>query len=181
METLAELAFENAPIGLIFAEERVIRRCNSRFCRMFKYRIGELEEQSVSKLYPSAEEFQRIGKIGLEEMRGLGRYADERIMQRKDGELFWCRVRGQSLNVDMPFSRSVWSFADISDDRPVIEMTVRERQVVKMIAEGLTSKEIGRHLEISPRTVEVYRARLLEKFGVRNGMELVARLVGIPV
>ena len=181
MDDPQALAFENAPIGLIYAEDRVIRHCNARFCEMFGYARPELEGHSLSKLYPSSDEFQRIGEIGAEKMRGLGRYADERIMRRKDGTLFWCRVRGQSLDPDAPFARSVWSFADISDARPVTEMTQRERQVAKMLAEGLTSKEIARGLGISPRTVEVYRARLMEKFSARNGLELVAHLAGLPL
>ncbi|WP_367639585.1 LuxR C-terminal-related transcriptional regulator [Marivivens sp. JLT3646] len=159
----------------------MIRHCNARFCEMFGFGKLELQGHSLSKLYPSSEEFQRIGQIGVDKMRGLGRYADERIMRRKDGSLFWCRVRGQSLEPDQPFARSVWSFADISEMRPVTELTPRERQVAKMLAEGLTSKEIARGLDISPRTVEVHRARLMQKFGARNGLELVAHLVGLPL
>ena len=181
METLDALAFEHAPVGLIYTEDRVIRRCNARFAEMFGYARADLEGQSLSKLYPSSEEFQSIGRIGRDKMRGLGRYADERIMRRKDGALFWCRVRGVALDPVAPFARSVWSFADISETRPVAEMTGRERQVAKMLAEGLTSKEIARGLGISPRTVEVHRARLIEKFGARNGLELVAHLAGLPL
>lgn len=181
MDDLHKLAFDHAPIGLIYAENRVIRRCNPRFCEMFGYCRAELEGHSLSKLYPSNEEFRRIGEIGIGKMRQIGRYADERIMRRKDGTLFWCRVRGQSLDPAHPFARSVWSFADISENRPVAELSTRERQVVKMLAEGLTSKEIARGLGISPRTVEVYRAKLIEKFGARNGLELVARLAGLPI
>ena len=114
-------------------------------------------------------------------MVGDGRYRDERIMRRRSGELFWCRVRGQSLDPELPFARAVWSFADISEARPVTELTRRERQVATMMAEGLTSKEIARALDISPRTVEVHRARLLEKFGARNSLELVAQIAGVPL
>lgn len=180
-EDLGALAFEHAPVGLIYAEDRVIRRCNARFAEMFGYLAAELEGQSLSRLYPSSQEFQSIGQIGLEKMQGLGRYADERIMRRKDGGLFWCRVRGQSLDPEAPFDRSVWSFADISEHRPVTEMTGRERQVAKLLAEGLTSKESARALGISHRTVEVYRARLMEKFGARNAAELIAHLAGLPI
>tara|TARA_R110002094_G_scaffold205787_2_gene176527 strand:+ start:384 stop:929 length:546 start_codon:yes stop_codon:yes gene_type:complete len=181
MEPYVDLVFRNAPIGLICLEDRVIRCCNPRFSTMFGYRSDELESQSVERLYPTSEEYERIGEIGQRQMLGQGHYADERIMRRKDGTLFWCRVRGQSLNPDAPFSQSVWSFADLSEDRPVTEMTMRERQVAKMMAEGLTSKEIARLLGISPRTVEVYRTRLLTKFEARNSIELVRRLTGIPM
>lgn len=181
MRTAEEIAFQHAPVGLIYAEDRVIRACNPHFCEVFGYDARALVGHSIEKLYPTAEEYRRIGALGHERMMGIGRYSDERIMRRRDGSLFWCRVRGQSLDPSAPFSRSVWSFADLSDSRPVTELTMRERQVAKMMAEGQTSKEIARNLGISPRTVDVYRMRLLDKFDARNGMELVARLSGIPL
>ena len=180
-DDLVALAFDHAPVGLIYAENRVIGRCNQRFAEMFGCRISELEGHSLSVLYPSMEEYKRIGDLGLRKMQGTGQYQDERVMRRRDGTHFWCRVRGQSLDPKIPFARSIWSFADISEHRPVEGMTGRERQVAKMMAEGLTSKEIACGLGISPRTVEVHRARLLEKFGARNSLELIARLTGVPI
>ncbi len=180
-EHLETLVFEHAPIGLIYAENRVIVRSNQKFAQMFGYANKALNGHTLSKLYPSLEEYQNIGDAGLREMKKTGTYQDERIMRRRDGSHFWCRVLGQSLDSNAPFARAIWSFADISDHRPIIDLTKRERQVAKMMAEGLTSKEIARDLNISHRTVEVHRARLLEKFGARNSLELVARLTGLPV
>ena len=180
-DDLETLVFDHSPVGLIYAENRVIRRSNPRFAQMFGYRNGELDGHSLSKLYPSLEEYKRIGDLGLRKMRGSGEYQDERIMSRRDGSHFWCRVRGQSMVPQSPFARSVWSFADISEHRPMADMTTRERQVAKMMAEGLTSKEIAQDLDISPRTVEVHRARLLDKFQARNSLELIARLTGLPI
>lgn len=176
----ALLAFEFAPVGLVLSHQRRVIRCNPHMCRMFGYTQGELEGQSLSRLYPSADEFDRIGAIGLERMRRENHYVDERIMKRRSGEHFWCRVRGQSLTPDNPFERSVWSFADISALRPIVALTLRERQVAMHIAEGRTSKEIARLLEISHRTVEAHRSRLQEKLGARNTAETVARITGLP-
>ncbi|MCT4654976.1 MAG: PAS and helix-turn-helix domain-containing protein [Cohaesibacter sp.] len=181
MDELASLAFENAPIGLIVTHERVIRISNLRFAEMFGYRTADLEGRSLSQLYPSCEEFLRIGELGREKMLGTGRYSDERIMRKRDGTLFWCRVRGQSLTPDEPFHQAIWSFADLSATRPVTNMTQRERQVATLMTEGKTSKEIARDLGISPRTVDVHRARLMDKFNARNSLELIAHLSGIPL
>lgn len=177
----AGIGFEHAPVGLAVARHRVIVRCNARFMEIFGYPRGELEGESLSKLYPTTEEFQRIGAIGLEIMRRSGRYDDERIMKRRDDTLFWCRVRGESLTPEDPFACSVWSFADISDKWIVTSLSQRERQVAMLLTGVKTSKEIARDLNISPRTVEAHRARLMKRLDARNTAELVACLSGPPL
>ncbi len=52
-------------------------------------------------------------------------------------------------------------------------LTPREREVLAQIAAGASNKEAGRHLGISPRTIEVHRARIMEKLGARNAADLV--------
>ena len=47
-------------------------------------------------------------------------------------------------------------------------LSARENQVLKLVAGGRTSKQIARHLVISPRTVEKHRARLMRKLGVSS-------------
>jgi two-component system response regulator FixJ len=53
------------------------------------------------------------------------------------------------------------------------ELTRRELQVAELIADGASSKEAGRRLGISPRTVELHRAHIMEKLGARNAADLV--------
>ncbi|MEM6665677.1 MAG: response regulator [Pseudomonadota bacterium] len=52
-------------------------------------------------------------------------------------------------------------------------LTPREAEVLNQIASGASNKEAGRTLGISPRTVEVHRARIMEKLGARNAADLV--------
>ncbi|NVK34048.1 MAG: response regulator transcription factor [Rhodobacteraceae bacterium] len=52
-------------------------------------------------------------------------------------------------------------------------LTNREREVLKEITSGASNKEVAETLGISSRTVEVHRARIMEKLGARNAADLV--------
>ncbi|MCB5911103.1 response regulator [Streptomyces pinistramenti] len=58
------------------------------------------------------------------------------------------------------------------DDVPDKVLTVREEEILKLIAEGHSSKEIARTLVISVKTVERHRANMLHKLGMRDRLEL---------
>jgi DNA-binding NarL/FixJ family response regulator len=60
------------------------------------------------------------------------------------------------------------------EDLPIWEepLTPREQQVVKLVAEGYTNKQIAETLVISEKTVERHRANILEKLGMRDRVEL---------
>lgn len=173
---MLEQAFDFAPIGLVVTENRVLMECNTRFCQIFGYDRDEMLGQLFAFLYPTEEEFRNITYRGDERLRAGALYWDERVMRRKSGELFWVRVRGHSFTPEAPLSQAVWSFADLSANRPYLALTRREREVYSLLAEGLTSKEIARRLDLSHRTVEVHRARLLRKVGVNNTAALFSSL-----
>ncbi len=59
-------------------------------------------------------------------------------------------------------------------------LTRRELEVLKEITDGASNKEAGRTLGISPRTVEVHRARIMEKLSARNAADLVLIVLGHP-
>lgn len=61
--------------------------------------------------------------------------------------------------------------------RRLEDLTVREREILGMAAEGLLNKEIAYQLNISPRTVEVHRANIRKKLGVDRWAELLRMTV----
>lgn len=73
-----------------------------------------------------------------------------------------------SLNDVQPTSVEVKQIADRIEN-----LSPRERDVLERLIDGLTNKEIARALDISPRTVEVYRAGVMDKMGARNLSALV--------
>jgi DNA-binding NarL/FixJ family response regulator len=56
---------------------------------------------------------------------------------------------------------------------PYDMLSAREREVLHLVARGETSTEVAEKLCISPRTVEVHRAHVLQKLGLKNRTELI--------
>ena len=178
METDYRLAFELAPVGLCLSRNRVIVDCNAHLCEMFGWSRETLVGQSFLMLYPTPEEYERLGKRMVPILNASGHYADDRIMKRSSGEVFWCHVTGRALNREEPHEAGIWAFEDLSAQRPVkAELTAREREVAARLLDGLTSKEIGKTLAISHRTVEIYRARLMRKYRASTTADLVHKLI----
>jgi PAS domain S-box-containing protein len=176
------VAFEQAPVGLVLSRHRLMIDCNRELLAMFGAERERIVGRSFELLYPTADEFQRVGRRIAASLDGQGRYADERVMKRvggpRAGELFWCHVSGRALDPRQPHAAGIWAFEDLSSRRVLkVEFTAREREVAAQLIEGATSKQIGRHLAISPRTVDIYRARLMRKLGAATTAELVNKLL----
>ena len=176
------LAFDLAPLGLALSRDRIMIDCNQALCEMFGADRDQLVGQSFQVLYHSADEFERMGERIVPLLKRGMTYADDRIMKRWGGRLagetFWCHVTGRALDPGQPHSAGIWSFEDLSSRRPVsADLTPREREVAALLMDGLTSKEIGKALAISHRTVEIHRARLMRKYQAHSTPDLVHRLL----
>jgi len=64
------------------------------------------------------------------------------------------------------------SLLDVNNKEGKKELTLKEIEIVKLIAKGLTSKEIGEKIFISPRTVETHRHNILKKLDIPNAAQL---------
>ena len=175
-------AFDLAPIGLVLSRQRQIVDCNRQVLTMFGATLDQLVGQSFQVLYPTHDEFERTGQRIVASLDAHGWYADDRVMKRVGGpagcELFWCHVSGRALDPADPHAAGIWAFEDLSSRRPLkLSFTAREREIAALLIEGLTSKLIGKRLEISPRTVDVYRARLMKKHRAATTPELVQKLL----
>ncbi len=175
-----ETIFLQAPVGMCISQHRIIHACNQSLAKMFGYACEALVGQSFLVLYPTLDEFERTGARIVPIMNAKGHYSDERIMKRADQELFWCHVSGRALVHNDPHAAGIWTFEDLSEKRPVTaELTPREREIAALLVEGKTSKLIARQIGLSPRTVEMHRAKLMRKFTAATSSELVHRLLGV--
>lgn len=176
------IAFDLAPIGLAISRNRLMLDCNQQLLEMFGTTREQLVGRSFEVLYPTHDEFERTGARIVASLNRSGWYADERVMKRvgglRRGELFWCHVSGRALNPKQPHAAGIWSFEDLSAKRQLkADLTPREREIAALLIEGLTSKQIGKRLVISPRTVDVYRGRLMKKYDAATTPLLVQKLL----
>lgn len=175
---LENIGFQEAPVALMMLTDRRVLRVNAEFEQLLGWARADLEGRSVRLLYPSGREFEDTGSRWLRRMVESPRHEDERFMRRKDGSVIWTRVRGRSLTPERPFHMTLWSLVAIRDPAPLPEtLTARERGVAGHIVQGRSSREIAGILGISSRTVDVHRAAILRKFGLRKTAELVAHLL----
>jgi FixJ family two-component response regulator len=78
-------------------------------------------------------------------------------------------------SLDKAFSRLRLKEESLQADNLHESLTPREKEVFRVVAQGLTHREIGEFLGISPRTVEVHKARIMEKLGIKSMAELIKR------
>lgn len=69
--------------------------------------------------------------------------------------------------------RSLGELVRGESESPLADLTAREREVLKCIAEGLSTRDIAARFDISARTVETHRANLMRKLAVRSVAQLV--------
>lgn len=173
--------FRHLPVAAIVAKERIMIECNEKALQLFRATRADVIGQSFAKLYPRQKDFATIGRRLAPLLAKHAGFSDERIMRRVDGSHFWVTVCGFGYNPKRPFELAIWTFTDFSENakRPdaTSTLTDRERDVAALLVHGLTSKEIGKELNISPRTVDIHRAGLLRKYQVRTTHDLIARLV----
>ncbi len=85
---------------------------------------------------------------------------------------YFLRVVREAVNDSMPPPppEAVQGAVEV---RGFSQLTPRELEVLTLITNGQSNKEAGRQLGISPRTIEVHRARVMEKLGARNTADLM--------
>ena len=123
-------------------------------------------------------------------MRALGRttgvlwFAAERRLDSDDANFLFACASPLAVAVDLIRHREgdVQPRASVADG-PLSELTAREREILGLVAAGLTSREAAERLVVSVRTVEWHRARVQAKLGLAGRAELtrVAREAGLDI
>lgn len=178
MRDYERLAFLHAPDATLILAERMILRASLRVEAVFGWRVTELEGQSIRVLYPGQTDYELIGERARKALLATAVYRDERFMKRKDGQVVWMEGHGTALDRDDPQRLAIWTYRPLESGAATEgQLTTTEKRIARYLVNGFTSKEIALAVGSSPRTVEVHRANMIRKMGVRNSFELVSRLL----
>jgi diguanylate cyclase (GGDEF)-like protein/PAS domain S-box-containing protein len=177
-----ELILANATIGIVFARNRVLQRCNPRFEQMFGYAPGEMVGRTSEQLFLSKEEYDdTIARLYVD-MASSGAYSTEQQLRRKDGSTFWCKVVAKAIDPAKPEEGAISIYEDITAERASRESLVASRDAAEASKEGLERA-------VAERTAELREAnaRLQAEIGDRRQAESRAQhladhdaLTGLP-
>ncbi|WP_028850283.1 response regulator [Thermocrispum municipale] len=104
---------------------------------------------------------------------GASGYVLKSVADRDLVEACRAAMRGEPFLYPGAVSALIRSFLDrAEEDEPPRVITEREEEVLKLVAEGHSSRDIAAMLHISVKTVERHRANLLQKLGLRDRLEL---------
>ena len=110
----------------------------------------------------------RAGARGYLVKESAGREVVEAIREVWHGRRYVSPLIASAVIEDYVRAR-----ADAGVKSPLERLSSRERQVLQHVVDGRSSAEIGRLINLSPKTVETYRSRLMHKLGVENLAHLV--------
>jgi DNA-binding NarL/FixJ family response regulator len=109
----------------------------------------------------------QAGARGYLLKESAGRDVMEAVLSVYAGEMYFSRPITQVMINDYVQAR-----AGTQDDS-LESLSVRENEILCLVVEGKTSAEIGRRLNLSPKTVESYRSRMMQKLGISDLPELI--------
>jgi PAS domain S-box-containing protein len=107
--------YRAAPVGIGMVRNRVFDQVNDRVCEISGYSREELIGQSSRTLYPSQEEYDRVGRVKYDQVRRLGIGSVETRWQRKDGVIVDILLSSAPLNPNDLSEGVVFTAMDITE------------------------------------------------------------------
>jgi DNA-binding NarL/FixJ family response regulator len=82
-------------------------------------------------------------------------------------------MKGRSYVTPLVTEGLVGSFMDAANRKPAHDLTPRQREVLQLIAEGHSMKQVAALLNVTPRTVAFHKYRMMEQLNIRSNAELI--------
>ena len=135
-----QMIFDNAAVGILFARDRVVRRCNRKLAEIFGYRAEELAGRSTRVFFLSEEQYQRQYALLLPVVMAGETYVGESRARHKDGHAFWVRTTGRRIASQTDCVELIWIFEDVTERHEAEEALLcaheeLEQRVVERTAE----------------------------------------------
>lgn len=127
-----EAILENASVGIAFTRNRVFELANARFEEMLGWPRGGIRGQSGAVVWPSAQDYEEIGRlIGPRLARGEA-VELERLLRRRDGTLFWASIRGRAVDRANPATGgTIWIVEDITERRAAAQALAAAKEAAE--------------------------------------------------
>ncbi|MBN8474982.1 EAL domain-containing protein [Sulfuritalea sp.] len=135
-----QIIFDNAAVGILFASDRMVRRCNRRLAEIFGYEPEELAGRSTRVFFLGEEDYQNHGAVAFPPILAGGTHVAETRVRHKDGHAFWVRVTGRQVAGTNDSVDLIWIFEDVTERHQAEEALLRahdelEQRVVERTAE----------------------------------------------
>jgi diguanylate cyclase (GGDEF)-like protein/PAS domain S-box-containing protein len=135
-----QLIFDNAAVGILFARDRMVQRCNRRLAEIFGYQTEELVGRSVRVFYLNEADYQHHGALVYPVVLGGATHIGEIRVRHQDGHAFWVRVTGRRVVSQSDCVDLIWLFEDVTERHQAEEALLRaheelEQRVAERTAE----------------------------------------------
>ena len=168
-DEMLRMVFEGASTGMLVTDlAGKIVRANQAFAEMLGYTPAELHGKSIVDIVQGED-----GDALMRELLSLSRQeiASDRYYRSKDGRIMRARdrmaLRRDAADQPRYVLTHVENMAEVGKD-PLERLSRRERQVLELVIDGRTSKEIAARLEISAASVDTYRSRIMLKLSIKD-------------
>lgn len=127
-----EAILDNASVGIAFTRNRRFELANARFEEMFRWPRGTIRGQPGSVVWPSADDYDEVGRIAGPKL-GRGEPVEmERLMRRRDGTLFWCHVHARAVDRAEPATGgTIWIAEDVTERRAAAEALAKAKEAAE--------------------------------------------------
>jgi PAS domain S-box-containing protein len=168
--------FRAAPIGIGLVSNRILIRVNERLSDMTGYLPGEMTGKSARILYPTDEEFERVGREKYEQIRKYGTGTIETRWQRKDGTIRDIMLSSTPLDPSDREKGVTFTALDITGrkeaEEALKESEERFRTLAGVALEGIMIHDQGVISDCNPQFAEMFGYKPEALMG-KNGFEFM--------
>lgn len=153
-----QMIFDNAAVGILFARDRVVQRCNRRLAEIFGYQPEELAGRSTRVFYLSEEDYRSVGATALPAVLSGGTHVGEARVRRRDGHAFWVRATGRRIANQTDSIDVIWIFEDVTERHQAEEALLHAHDALEQRVVERTAELANANLQLQEEVFERMQA-----------------------